>query len=98
MRLSALAARLLTSTLAVTFVIATIGASASAEDAIKHEAGRCAIRGQCGKKSVWSFKELPCPDNGLAKEPEKDTRKKLIEICGDKWEKGPICCDDDQLD
>ena len=98
MRVSALASRLLSFTPTILLILATTGVSASVEDAIKHEKGRCAIRGQCGKKSVWSFKELPCPDNGLAKEPEKDTRKKLVEICGDKWETGLICCDDDQLD
>ncbi|KAL9127586.1 MAG: hypothetical protein Q9217_003566 [Psora testacea] len=63
----------------------------------KHEAGRCAIRGQCGKKSFFGG-ELPCPDNGMAEEPAKDTREKLVNICGDDWSKGEICCDNDQID
>jgi Niemann-Pick C1 protein len=62
----------------------------------KHEAGRCAIRGQCGKKSLFGG-QLPCPDNGLAQEPGDDTRTKLVAICGEKWRQGPICCDDDQV-
>lgn len=62
----------------------------------KHEAGRCAIRGQCGKKSFFGG-ELPCPDNDLAEDPDGDTRKKLIAICGDGWSSGDVCCDSDQV-
>lgn len=63
---------------------------------IKHEAGRCALRGQCGKQSFFGG-QLPCPDNGLAQMPEQDTRTKLVAVCGDKWTDGAICCDDDQV-
>ena len=62
----------------------------------KHEAGRCAIRGHCGKQSFFGS-ELPCPDNGLAKEPEEDVREKLVGICGDAWKEGPVCCEDTQV-
>jgi len=62
----------------------------------KHEEGRCAMRGQCGKQSFFGG-ELPCPDNGLAEEPNEDVRKKLVAICGDSWNEGPICCDDKQV-
>ena len=62
----------------------------------KHEAGRCAIRGTCGKQSLFS-PELPCPDNDLAKEPEDDVRKQLVGICGPKWNTGPICCESEQV-
>lgn len=62
----------------------------------KHEKGRCAIRGQCGKKSFFGG-ELPCPDNGFAQEPTGDARKKLVGICGEKWNEGAICCDDKQV-
>ena len=65
-------------------------------DTIKHETGRCSIRGQCGKTSFFG-KELPCPDNGLAEEPGKKTREKLVQICGDKWKDGAVCCDEDQV-
>lgn len=62
----------------------------------KHEAGRCAIRGQCGKKSFFGG-QLPCPDNDLARQPDDDTRAKLVAVCGEKWRKGPVCCDEDQV-
>lgn len=62
----------------------------------KHEAGRCAIRGQCGKQSFFGG-ELPCSDNELAKEPDKETRQKLVEVCGKSWSKGDVCCDDTQV-
>lgn len=65
------------------------------EDRI-HETGRCSIRGQCGKEGFFG-KELPCPDNGLAKTPGNSTRKRLVSICGEKWNKGDVCCDDDQV-
>ena len=63
---------------------------------MKHETGRCAIRDQCGKKSFFGG-ELPCPDNGLAREPSDDVRKKLVGICGDKWSEGAVCCEDNQV-
>ena len=80
-------------------IIALWSVAAAAEDeglTIKHEKGRCAIRDQCGKKSFFGG-ELPCPDNGLAEEPDNDIRKKLVGICGDKWSKGPVCCVDSQV-
>jgi Niemann-Pick C1 protein len=63
----------------------------------KHEKGRCAIRGQCGKQSFFGS-ELPCPDNGPAETPNSDVRKKLVDICGAQWSDTDICCDEDQLD
>ncbi|KAF7858866.1 hypothetical protein EAF04_008908 [Stromatinia cepivora] len=63
----------------------------------KHEAGRCSIRGSCGKDSFFG-PELPCPDNGLAKEPDHDARKQLVELCGPKWSTGPVCCEGNQID
>lgn len=62
----------------------------------KHEAGRCAIRGTCGSSGFFS-PALPCPDNGLAKEPEDDMRTQLVEMCGSKWESGPVCCEKEQV-
>jgi hypothetical protein len=62
----------------------------------KHEAGRCAIRGNCGKQSFFGS-ELPCPDNGLAKDPTKEVREQLIGICGAKWNTGPVCCEAEQV-
>ena len=63
---------------------------------LKHEAGRCAIRGTCGKDSFFG-PELPCPDNGLAGELEKDARTALVELCGPKWDSGPVCCEAAQV-
>ncbi|KAL5621904.1 hypothetical protein BROUX41_005849 [Berkeleyomyces rouxiae] len=61
-----------------------------------HEAGRCAMRGQCGAKS-WFGKQLPCVDNGLAEDPEAETRKLLVDLCGPKWSTGPVCCSSEQV-
>ncbi|KAJ5113167.1 Patched [Penicillium angulare] len=69
--------------------------SASGETVI-HEKGRCAIRGNCGKQSIFGG-QLPCPDNDLAREPEESTRKKLVDLCGPKWQEGPVCCLEEQI-
>ncbi|KAL1838912.1 hypothetical protein VTJ49DRAFT_2076 [Mycothermus thermophilus] len=63
----------------------------------KHEAGRCAIRGHCGSKSFFGS-QLPCVDNGLAKEPDDKLREQLVSLCGPKWAEGPVCCDAEQVD
>ncbi|RDW78581.1 sphingolipid transporter NCR1 [Aspergillus mulundensis] len=62
-----------------------------------HEEGRCAIRGHCGKQSFFGG-ELPCPDNDVAREPEAAVREKLVSLCGAKWEDGPVCCEEEQID
>lgn len=62
-----------------------------------HEAGRCSIRGQCGKKSFFG-PSLPCPDNGLAEEPSAEVRKQLVDLCGPKWTTGPVCCEKGQIE
>ncbi|KAJ5342582.1 hypothetical protein N7541_011706 [Penicillium brevicompactum] len=62
-----------------------------------HEKGRCAIRGHCGKQSIFGG-ELPCPDNDLAQQPEDSVREKLVNLCGSKWSEGPVCCRDEQID
>ncbi|KAI9925256.1 hypothetical protein ASPWEDRAFT_32448 [Aspergillus wentii DTO 134E9] len=62
-----------------------------------HEEGRCAIRGHCGKQSLFGG-ELPCPDNGLARVPEVSVREKLVGLCGKKWEDSPVCCEEEQVD
>lgn len=61
-----------------------------------HEAGRCAIRDQCGSKSFFG-KQLPCVDNGKAKDPDQDLRKQLVDLCGPKWNDGPVCCTSAQV-
>ena len=76
--------------------LSTLSVAASENWTKIHEAGRCAIRGQCGKEG-WFGGELPCPDNGLAQEPAADVRIKLVEICGEKWLEGAVCCDNAQV-
>ncbi|KAI0175216.1 sterol-sensing domain of SREBP cleavage-activation-domain-containing protein [Pestalotiopsis sp. NC0098] len=66
----------------------------------KHEPGRCAIRGHCGKKSFFG-KELPCLDNGLAtpqSDIDDDFAQDLESLCGPKWRDSKVCCNRDQLD
>lgn len=79
----------------VGLIALTHGDTAVAQTDI-HERGRCAIRGHCGKKSFFGG-QLPCPDNGLAREPDGSTRKKLVDLCGKKWEDGAVCCEDEQV-
>ncbi|EED21029.1 patched sphingolipid transporter (Ncr1), putative [Talaromyces stipitatus ATCC 10500] len=62
-----------------------------------HEPGRCAIRGHCGKKNIFGG-ELPCPDNGLARDPDDAVREKLVSLCGSKWSEGSVCCEEEQVD
>ena len=61
-----------------------------------HKEGRCAIRGHCGSQSLFG-PQLPCPDNGEAEEPTVDVRKKLVDICGDKWTDTLVCCKEEQV-
>lgn len=80
-------------------IIALLSVPASAGDGnwtVKHEKGICAMKGQCGKKSFFGG-QLPCPDNTKAEKPDEDVRKKLVEICGDDWSEGSVCCDNDQV-
>ncbi|KAL8652671.1 MAG: hypothetical protein Q9210_002547 [Variospora velana] len=84
--------------LAVIFLFFQItSASNDGNWTVKHEAGRCAMKGQCGKKSFFGG-QLPCPDNSVAQQPDQASRKKLTDICGNKWDDGAICCDSDQID
>lgn len=63
----------------------------------KHEAGRCAIRGHCGKTGFFG-RELPCPDNGEAKVADSALKEKLVDLCGKKWQDTPVCCEEEQVD
>lgn len=63
----------------------------------KHEAGRCAMRGHCGKKGFFG-KQLPCVDNGLATTPDDDKfTEELVAVCGAKWKDSKVCCDAGQV-
>ncbi len=80
-------------------LLSIVGASAFAEPDLtsRHESGRCAIRGNCGKQGFFGS-ELPCPDNDVAKPPTDDVRKKLVSICGEQWSETDVCCAEEQLD
>ncbi|KAF2679789.1 multidrug efflux transporter AcrB transmembrane domain-containing protein [Lentithecium fluviatile CBS 122367] len=79
------------------FSIFVVSALAGPDLTTKHEKGRCAIRGHCGKQGFFGS-DLPCPDNGVAKTPEEDVKKKLVDICGDSWSDTDVCCEEEQLD
>ena len=81
-----------------TFLPFLVSATASGgiSETTKHESGRCAIRGHCGKQSFFGG-ELPCLDNGLAEEPEPEVRAKIVDLCGDKWTSGAVCCLEEQV-
>ncbi|KAF7331817.1 SSD domain-containing protein [Mycena kentingensis (nom. inval.)] len=58
--------------------------------------GHCALRGTCGAAVV---KQLPCPYDGPALEPEDDqARKLLVDVCGSDFADGPVCCTSEQLE
>lgn len=81
-------------------IMCTVIVTAATNDGnwtLKHEEGRCAMKGHCGKQSFFGG-ELPCPDNSLAETPSKEVRQKLVGVCGPKWNDTDICCDSDQLD
>ncbi|KAF0464950.1 multidrug efflux transporter AcrB transmembrane domain-containing protein [Gigaspora margarita] len=61
-----------------------------------HQDGYCVMRGQCGSKQPFG-KQLNCPYNGPAEEPDEDLRSKLVEICGSQFENSLTCCDAAQL-
>jgi Niemann-Pick C1 protein len=84
-------------TLLSTFLFSPIASAANDTFTRKHEAGRCAIRGHCGKQGFFG-NDLPCPDNGNAEDPDAEVREKLVAICGDQWSEGPVCCTGEQLD
>lgn len=54
------------------------------------------MRDHCGAKSFFG-KQLPCVDNGKAKEPDAELRSQLVELCGSKWKEGPVCCTNEQV-
>jgi Niemann-Pick C1 protein len=83
-------------TLLTTLALLTASVSSAQKLTPVHEPGRCAFRGHCGKQSFFG-KELPCVDNGLAKDPDEEFRKELVELCGEKWSTGPVCCELDQV-
>lgn len=52
---------------------------------------------KCGKKSLFGS-ELPCPSDSEAVEPDEEWRSALVEICGEEFQQGPVCCNQDQIE
>ncbi|KAJ9652473.1 niemann-Pick type C- protein 1, partial [Neophaeococcomyces mojaviensis] len=62
----------------------------------KHEAGRCAVRGQCEANGFFG-PGRPCADNGLAAPPSDSLREEIVQLCGAKWQDTDVCCVDEQV-
>ncbi|KAI5778092.1 sterol-sensing domain of SREBP cleavage-activation-domain-containing protein [Geopyxis carbonaria] len=61
-----------------------------------HKAGYCSMRGQEKKSFFGGY--MPTPDNGAAEDVTPKVRAQLVELCGDKWKEGPVCCNGDQIE
>lgn len=40
---------------------------------------------------------MPCPNNDLAVDPDEETRSAIVDICGEMYSNGPLCCNFDQI-
>ncbi|TCD70844.1 hypothetical protein EIP91_001535 [Steccherinum ochraceum] len=58
--------------------------------------GHCAMRGSCGKKSIFGT-DLPCPNDEPATEDGID-RDLLVSMCGPEYAEGPTCCAKTQIE
>lgn len=85
------------STLAALAALSSVPIVSSSDATPLHEAGRCAIRGHCGKQGFFGS-DLPCPDNEKAAPPSDELREKLVGLCGPKWEDTDVCCEEEQVD
>ena len=64
----------------------------------KRRKGHCNMRGQCGKTSLFS-PDLPCALSELKAETPNDIlRKSVVDVCGQEYNQGPLCCTQDQVD
>ncbi|KAF9923285.1 hypothetical protein FBU30_006646 [Linnemannia zychae] len=62
-----------------------------------HREGYCVMRDNCGSKRTFG-KQLPCPDNGPAIEPDNELRELLVSTCGPSFEHSKACCSQDQVE
>ncbi|PWN18903.1 hypothetical protein BCV69DRAFT_272775 [Microstroma glucosiphilum] len=61
-------------------------------------AGRCNMRGDCGKASLFS-PSLPCAlDEAQAEQPDDELRASLTSLCGSAYAQGPVCCTAPQVE
>ncbi|KAI5478579.1 vacuolar membrane protein [Pseudohyphozyma bogoriensis] len=73
-----------------------VAASPAVDPAFVREAGRCALRGECGSKGALGG-QIPCPDNGLAvKSDDPVFLATLSSLCGSDFP-DTTCCTQDQL-
>ena len=89
--------RFSSSALTALAAVASIPLASSSSLTTLHEAGRCALRGTCGKQGFFGS-DLPCPDNGKAAAPSDTVRQKLVALCGPKWNETDVCCEEVQVD
>ncbi|KAF9580140.1 hypothetical protein BGW38_003335 [Lunasporangiospora selenospora] len=68
---------------------------ASSQDV--HKEGYCVMRDNCGSKRMFG-KQLPCPYNGPAIEPDQELRELLVSTCGPSFENSKACCSQDQVE
>ncbi|KAG0341177.1 hypothetical protein BG000_010008 [Podila horticola] len=62
-----------------------------------HKEGHCVMRQTCGSKNMFG-KQLPCPDNGPAIEPDAELRELLVSTCGPAYKDSKACCSQDQVE
>ncbi|KAF9170745.1 hypothetical protein BGX21_006734 [Mortierella sp. AD011] len=79
----------------VSCLLCTFTAPVCASDI--HKEGYCVMRDNCGSKRTFG-KQLPCPDNGPAVEPDSELRALLVSTCGPSFENSKACCSQDQVE
>ncbi|KAG0221774.1 sterol-sensing domain of SREBP cleavage-activation-domain-containing protein [Mortierella sp. GBAus27b] len=62
-----------------------------------HKDGYCVMRNNCGSKRTFG-KQLPCPDNSPAVQPDEELRNLLVSTCGPSYEHSKACCSQDQVE
>ncbi|WRT69611.1 uncharacterized protein IL334_006600 [Kwoniella shivajii] len=67
------------------------------DDPPRRGKGVCAMRGSCGRTSMFGA-ELPCPDDGHASEPEQKLLDLMANVCGPSYTlPSSVCCTYDQV-
>ncbi|WWC92719.1 uncharacterized protein L201_007678 [Kwoniella dendrophila CBS 6074] len=67
------------------------------DDPPRRGKGICAMRGSCGRTSMFGA-DLPCPDDGNATEPEEKLRELMTSVCGPSYTlPDSVCCTYDQV-
>ncbi|OCF62140.1 niemann-Pick C1 protein [Kwoniella mangroviensis CBS 10435] len=67
------------------------------DDPPRRGKGVCAMRGSCGRTSIFGA-DLPCPDDGNATEPGEKLRDLMASVCGPSYTvPDSVCCTYDQV-